>query len=66
MKIEEKFESVAPEWKKDIKEEILNEIRKEFNAKFEEIKKSYEEKYEIPFLDEDIMDIAGHGQNPKE
>jgi len=66
MKIEEKFESIAPEWKKDIKEDILNEIRKEFNAKFEEMKKSYEEKYEIPFSDEDIMDIAGHGQNLKE
>ena len=66
MKIEEKFESIAPEWKKDIKEDILNEIRKEFNAKFEEIKKSYEEKYEIPFSDEDIMDISGHGQNLKE
>ena len=62
MKIEEKFESIAPEWKKDIKEEILNEIRKEVNAKIEEIKKSYDEKYEIPFSDEDIMDIAGHGQ----
>ena len=29
------------------------------------MKKAYDEKFEIPLSDEDIMDIAGHGQNPK-
>ena len=30
--------------------------------KFEEIKKACDEKFEIPFSDEDIMNIGGHGQ----
>ena len=32
--------------------------------KFEELKKIYEEKFTNSFLDDDIMDIGGHGQNP--
>ena len=35
------------------------------NDKFEEMKKAYDERFEISLLDEDIMDIARHGQNPK-
>ena len=64
LKIDEKFEAISPSWKKDIKEEILREIRKEMDEKFEEWKKSYDEKFEISLSDEDIMDIAGHGQIP--
>ena len=45
-----------------MKEEILEELRKEMNNKFEEMKKAYDERLDISFSDEDIMDIAGHVQ----
>jgi len=61
-KIEEKFEAIAPEWKEDIKKDVLKELKKEMNEKFEELKKSYDDKFASSFLDEDIMDIGGHGQ----
>ena len=61
-KIEEKFELIYPQWKKEFKDEILKEVKKEMHDKLEEIKKSCDEKFEIPFSDEDIMDIGGHGQ----
>lgn len=63
-KIEEKFEEIEPKWKEDIKNEILKDIKKEINEKFEELKKICDEKYTSSFLDEEYMDIGGHGQDP--
>jgi hypothetical protein len=60
-KLDEKFEAISPQWKKDIKEEILKEIKMEMNENFEELKKEYNAKFDILFSDEDIMDIGGHG-----
>jgi hypothetical protein len=51
---------------KDIKEEILKEVKMEMNEKFEELKKEYNAKFDISFSDEDIMEIGGHGQKSKE
>ena len=62
-KINENFEEISPQWKKNMKEEILEELKKDTNKKFEEMKKAYED---IQFSDEDIMDIVGHGQVPKQ
>lgn len=64
-KIEEKFELIYPQWKKEFKEDILKEVRKELNDKFEEMKKAYDQKFEITLSDEDIMDIGGHAQKPE-
>jgi hypothetical protein len=52
--------------KKDIKEEILKEVKMKMNEKFEELKKKYNAKCDISFSDEDIMKIGGQGQKPKE
>jgi hypothetical protein len=60
-KLDEKIEAISPQWKKDIKEEILKEIKMEMNENFEELKKEYNAKFDILFSDEDIMDIGGHG-----
>jgi hypothetical protein len=38
----------------------------EMNENFEELKKEYNAKFDISFLDEDIMDICGHGQKSEE
>jgi hypothetical protein len=38
----------------------------EMNKKFEELKKEYNAKFDISFLDEDIVDIGGHGQKSEE
>jgi hypothetical protein len=51
---------------KDIKEEILKEVEMEMNEKFEELKKKYNAKFDISFLDEDIMKIGGHWQKSEE
>ncbi|WP_428025494.1 hypothetical protein, partial [Arcobacter sp.] len=64
--LDEKFEEISPQWKKDIKEEILKEVKMEMNEKFEELKKEYNAKFDISFLDEDIMEIGGQGQKPEE
>jgi hypothetical protein len=61
-KLDEKFDVIAPQWKKDIKEEILKEVKMEMNENFEELKKEYNAKFDISFSDEDIMDIGGHRQ----
>jgi hypothetical protein len=61
-KLDEKFDVIAPQWKKDIKEEILKEVKMEMNENFEELKKEYNAKFDISFSDEDIIDIGGHGQ----
>jgi hypothetical protein len=45
-----------------LKEEILKELKKEMNDKFEEMKKAYDEKFEVSFSDVDTMDLGGHGQ----
>ncbi len=66
MPSDEKFEEISPQWKKDIKEEILKEVKMEMNEKFEELKKEYNAKFDISFLDEDIMEIGGHGQKSEE
>lgn len=49
-----------------MKEEILTELRKEIDNKFEEIKKVNDERYELHLSDDDLMDIPGHGQYPNE
>jgi len=77
-KIKEKLETMTLQWKKDIKEEILQEIKGEIDAKFENImkdyevniKKDYESKMNIQISDYDenddeMLDIRGHGQRPK-
>ena len=76
-KIKEKLETMTLQWKKDIKEEILPEIKGEIDAKFENImkdyevniKKDYESKMNIQISDYDenddeMLDIRGHGQRP--
>ena len=76
-KIKEKLETMTLQWKKDIKEEILQEIKGEIDAKFENImkdyevniKKDYESKMNIQISDYDenddeMLDIRGHGQRP--
>jgi hypothetical protein len=65
-KLEEKFKEISPLWKKDIKEEILKEVKMEMNEKFEELKKEYNAKFDISFSDEDIIEIGGHGQKSEE
>jgi hypothetical protein len=51
---------------KDIKEEILKEVKMEMNEKFEELKKEYNIKFDISFSDENIMEIGGQGQKSEE
>jgi hypothetical protein len=65
-KLDKKFDVISPQWKKDIKKEILKEVKMEMNEKIEELKKEYNAKFDISFLDEDIMEIGGHGQKSKE
>jgi hypothetical protein len=65
-KLDENFEVISPQWKKDIKEEILKEVKIKINENFEELKKEYNTKFDILFLDEDIMKIGGHGQKSEE
>ena len=79
-KMKEKLESITLRWKKDIKEEILQEIRGEIDEKFknimkdyeENIKKDYESKMNIQISDDDndenddeMLDIHSHGQRPE-
>ena len=77
-KIKEKVETTTFQWKKDIKEEILQEIKDEIDEKFENImkdyevniKKDYESKMNIQISDYDenddeMLDIRGHGQRPE-
>jgi hypothetical protein len=65
-KLDEKFNVISPQWKKDIKEEILKEEKLEMNEKIEELKKEYNTKFDISFSNEDIMDIGGHKQKSEE
>jgi hypothetical protein len=55
-KLDEKFEEISHQWKKDIKEEILKDVKMEMNEKFEELKKEYNAKF----------NIGGQGQKPEE
>jgi len=77
-KIKEKLETMTLQWKKDIKEEILQEIRGEIDEKFENImkdyeiniKKDYESKMNIQISDygendDEMLDIRGHRQRPE-
>jgi hypothetical protein len=64
--LDEKIEEISPQWKKDIKEEILKEVMMEMNEKFEELKKEYNAMFDISFSDEDVMEIGGQGQKPEE
>ena len=77
-KIKEKLESMTLQWKKDIKEEILQEIKGEIDENFENIikdyeeniKKDYESKMNIQISDyeendDEMLDIRGHGQRPE-
>jgi hypothetical protein len=78
--MKEKLESITLQWKKDLKEEILQEIRSEIDEKFENItedyeeniKKDYEAKMNIQISnddnednDDEILDIRGHRQRPE-
>jgi hypothetical protein len=65
-KLHEKFEKIPPQWRKDIKDEILKEVKMEMNENFEELKKEYNAKFDISFLDEDIMKIGRHEQKSEE
>jgi hypothetical protein len=59
-KLEEKIEIISPQWKIDIKEEILKEVKREMHERFEELKKEYNAKFDISFSDEEhMMDIMG-------
>jgi hypothetical protein len=59
-KLKEKFEVISPQWKIDIKEEILKEVKREMCERFVELNKEYNGKFEISFSDEEhMMDIAG-------
>jgi putative sterol carrier protein len=60
--LDEKFKEISPQWKKDIKEEILKEVKMKMNENFKELKKEYNTKFDISFLDEDIIEIGGHEQ----
>jgi hypothetical protein len=60
--LDEKIDIISPKWEKDIKEEILKEVKMEMNENFEELKKEYNTKFDISFSNEDIIDIGGHGQ----
>jgi hypothetical protein len=64
--LDEKFEEISPQWKKDIKEKILKEVKMEMNEKIKELKKEYNAKFDISFFNEDIIEIGGHGQKLKE
>jgi hypothetical protein len=44
--LDEKFDIIAPQWK-NIKEEILKEVKMEMNENFEELKKEYNAKFDI-------------------
>ena len=75
--MKEKLESITIQWKKDIKEEILQEIRGEIDEKFKNIMKDYEENIKKDYEskmntqisgdenDDEMMDIHGHGQRPE-
>ena len=78
MKMKEKLESITIQWKKDIKEEILQEIRGEIDENFENIMKDYEENIKKDYEskmniqisnydknDDEMLDIRGHGQRPE-
>jgi len=65
-KIIEKFESISPKWKKEIKSQIelkqelknqiLNELKEEMQEKFECLKKEFTDKYDFPMVDDDAME----------
>ena len=67
-KIIEKFESIAPEWKKEIKSQIiqelkqelknqiLNELKEEMQEKFKCLKKEFADKYDFPMVDDAMED----------
>jgi hypothetical protein len=44
--LEEKFETISPQWKIDIKEEILKEVNREMHENFKKLKKEYNAKFE--------------------
>ena len=78
-KIKEKYDNIFPQWKKEIKEEIMKEIKMEMQEQFAINKKEYEDQSIInKFLnseDEDDgmeislngepVDIRGHAQVPE-
>uniref|UniRef100_K3YMK8 Uncharacterized protein n=1 Tax=Setaria italica TaxID=4555 RepID=K3YMK8_SETIT len=61
-KLKEKLESVFPQWKNNLKEEIMKEIRFEIDEKFKNMQKDYELKMEVPISDDDMMDFRGDSQ----
>lgn len=50
----------SPQLKKELKEEILKELK--MIDKFEEIKKFYDEEFDVSFSDVDTVDMGSHGQ----
>jgi hypothetical protein len=65
LKLDENFKKNITIMKKDIKEEILKEVKMEMNEKFKELKKEYNAKFDISFSDEDIMKIGDTGKSQK-
>jgi len=69
-KNKERLDSIIPQLKKDIKEEIWQEVKHKIKENFDAIKKDYEEnikkdyesKMNMPISDDDMLDIRGHGQ----
>uniref|UniRef100_K3ZER5 Reverse transcriptase RNase H-like domain-containing protein n=1 Tax=Setaria italica TaxID=4555 RepID=K3ZER5_SETIT len=61
-KLKENLESVFPQWKNNLKEEIMKEIRLEIDEKFKNMQKDYELKMDIPISDDDMMDFRGDSQ----
>jgi hypothetical protein len=59
-KLKEKFEIISPQWKIDIKKEILKEVKKKMNERFEELKKEYIGGH--CQKSDHMMDIDGHCQ----
>lgn len=61
-KLEEKSEKIYPQWKKEIKEEIMIEVKNKMQEQFVNMKKKYDEKFDIDQFsnDDDKMDIEGN------
>ena len=69
-KIKERLDSIIPQLKKDIKEEVWQEVKHKIKENIDSIKKDYEKnikkdyesKMNMPISDDDMLDIRGHGQ----
>ena len=55
--MDKRFEEFSKIIKKELKEEILKELRHEMDEKFEEIKNECDQRYDFNLLNDDNMDI---------